>query len=131
MELGNVAAAAAPSTQVLGLQDFLQVLLTQLSWQDPLKPMDNQTFMAQMAQFTALEQAQSLNERMGRLLATQSALQSVALIGRSVEVQGPQGVLSGVVSTLQLQGEEPVFSLTTPDGRVVPDLTLARLLAVR
>jgi flagellar basal-body rod modification protein FlgD len=131
MELGNVPAAAAPGTRVLGLQDFLQVLLTQLSWQDPLKPMDNQTFMAQMAQFTALEQAQSLNERMGRLLATQSALQSVALIGRSVEVQGPQGVLSGVVSTLQLQGEEPVFSLTTPDGRVVPDLTLARLLAVR
>ena len=58
MELGNVPAAAAPGTRVLGLQDFLQVLLTQLSWQDPLKPMDNQTFMAQMAQFTALEQTQ-------------------------------------------------------------------------
>ncbi len=131
MDLGPVAADRTPASRVLGLQDFLRVLVTQLNWQDPLKPMDNQAFMAQMAQFTALEQAQSQNEKLGRLLATQSTLQSVSLIGRQVEVQGPQGTLAGVVSGLQLQGEAPVFSLTTPDGRVVPEITLDRLLAVR
>jgi len=47
----------------LGLQDFMKILLTQLTYQDPLKPMDNQQFMSQIAQFTTLEQSQQLNEK--------------------------------------------------------------------
>jgi flagellar basal-body rod modification protein FlgD len=42
----------------------MKILLTQLTYQDPLKPMDNQAFMAQMAQFTALQQAQDTNSKM-------------------------------------------------------------------
>ena len=69
------AVGATPSLQAhgLGMQDFLKILLTQLTFQDPLKPMDNQAFMAQMAQFTALEQTQQLNAKIDALLATQAA----------------------------------------------------------
>ena len=65
MTIGLVAApaAAGAASSALGLQDFMKVLLTQLTFQDPLKPMDNQAFMAQMAQFTGLEQTQRLNDR--------------------------------------------------------------------
>lgn len=56
----------------------MKILLTQLTYQDPLKPMDNQQFMAQMAQFTSLEQTQQLNQKMATLISNQAALQSVA-----------------------------------------------------
>ena len=61
MTIGLVAApaAAGAASSALGLQDFMKVLLTQLTFQDPLKPMDNQAFMAQMAQFTALTRRSS------------------------------------------------------------------------
>lgn len=51
---------AAPR-QNLDKNSFLRLLTTQLQYQDPMKPMDNQEFMAQMAQFSSLEQMQSLN----------------------------------------------------------------------
>ncbi|MGE5591737.1 MAG: flagellar hook assembly protein FlgD [Bacillota bacterium] len=47
--------------QELDKDAFLKLLVTQMQYQDPLNPMDNQQFMAQMAQFSALEQMQNLN----------------------------------------------------------------------
>ncbi|MFP4522751.1 MAG: flagellar hook assembly protein FlgD, partial [Fibrobacterota bacterium] len=53
--------------QELGKNDFLELLVTQLRYQDPLKPMDNQQFVAQMAQFSALEGTQNLEKAVGEL----------------------------------------------------------------
>lgn len=55
MAIDSTAAASA-STQ-LGMQDLLKVLLAQLTNQNPLKPMENQDFIGQIAQFSSLEQA--------------------------------------------------------------------------
>lgn len=135
MNIGPVAAATATNNpqaaQSLGLQDFMKILLTQLTYQDPMKPMDNQEFMAQMAQFTALEQSLRLNDRMQQLIDTHSALQSVGLIGRTVEISTPTGRVSGTVSSLSLQGEAPVMSVTVSGGAVLADVSLSRLLSVR
>jgi flagellar basal-body rod modification protein FlgD len=131
MELGPIAATSAAPANGIGLQDFLRILLTQLSFQDPLKPMDNQAFMAQMAQFASLEQTQRLNVNLEQLLASQSALQSVGLIGRSVDVETPSGVITGTVGSLSLKGQAPVLSVTTSGGAVLPDVALSRIAAVR
>ena len=48
----------------LGQDDLFEILLTQLTYQDPLKPLDNQEFIAQLAQFTSLEQSQQANSNM-------------------------------------------------------------------
>jgi flagellar basal-body rod modification protein FlgD len=122
------AAGAAGS---LGLQDFLKILLTQLNYQDPLKPMDNQEFMAQMAQFTSLEQTQQLNGKLDRLITNQAALQSVGLIGRTVDVTTASGKVTGVVSTLSLSGESPALSISTSGGTVLNDIQLSQIAAVR
>lgn len=123
--------AATPQAQSLGLEDFLKILLTQLNYQDPLKPMDNQQFMAQMAQFTSLEQTQRLNGKLDQLITNQAALQSVGLIGRSVDVETATGRVSGTVASLSLQGEAPLVSITTTQGAVLSDVALSRILAVR
>src|SRR5690349_19398354 len=99
----GASAPAAAQTTSLGLQDFLKILLTQLNYQDPLKPMDNQEFMAQMAQFTALEQTQQLNDRVQQLVDNQAALQSIGLIGRSIDFTTSSGRAAGPVPALSLQ----------------------------
>jgi flagellar basal-body rod modification protein FlgD len=133
MELGAISATAASAGagQAMGLQDFLKVLLTQLNYQDPLKPMDNQAFMAQMAQFTSLEQSQKLNDKIELLVANQAALQSVGLIGKTVSASADSGSISGIVSSLSLQGSSPLVSITTAAGAVVPDIPLSRIVSVR
>lgn len=115
----------------LGMQDFLKILLTQLTYQDPMKPMDNQAFMAQMAQFTALQQTQQLNDRMDALLSTQASLQSVGLIGKTVDVSTEAGLLSGVVRSLNLSGTRPELSIQKSDGTTVTGLSLGQITAVR
>jgi flagellar basal-body rod modification protein FlgD len=123
--------SALSGNSSIGLQDFLKILISQLSFQDPLKPMDNQQFMAQMAQFTALEQSQQLNTKMDALLSTQASLQSVGLIGRTVDVTTDTGTLSGTVVALSLSGSQPSISVRDSNGTVTPNLSLDQITAVR
>lgn len=116
----------------MGMEDFLKILLTQLTYQDPLKPMDNQEFMAQMAQFTALEQSQQVNEKISLLVANQAALQSIGLIGRAVDLTTAEGTkLSGTVSALSLSGESPSITVTTSAGATLAGVSLSQITAVR
>ena len=80
----NTSASATSTTTAttkkdtsLGKDDFLKMLVTQLKNQDPLKPMDDTAFIAQMAQFSSLEQMQNMNS------ATLST-QANGMIGRNV-----------------------------------------------
>lgn len=127
----DVVAPAAGTSNALGLQDFMKILLTQLTYQDPLKPMDNKEFMAQMAQFTALEQSQRLNERVQVLVENQAALQSLGLIGRTVEIATDSGAATGMVTALSLQGVSPLLTLALAGGQVMQDVRLAQILSVR
>ncbi len=125
------ATSTVSPTKSLGIEDFLKVLLTQLTYQDPLKPLDNQQFMAQIAQFTTLEQAQQTNSNLQQLVTNQAALQSVGLIGRTVDVTTPTGPLTGTVSALSLAGSSPLLTLKLSDGTLVSDVELSQLTAVR
>jgi flagellar basal-body rod modification protein FlgD len=63
-------AAAGKSSQQLGQADFLKLLVTQLQNQDPMNPMDNQQFVAQLATFSSLEQLMSINNAVTKLAGT-------------------------------------------------------------
>lgn len=133
MNIGTVTSAAStPAAGAsLGLQDFVKVLTTQLTYQDPLKPMDNQEFMAQMAQFTALEQTQQLNDRVQQLVDNQAALQSVGLIGRTVDFTTASGSSSGTVTALSLRGDSPALSVALAGGSVLDNVSVSQLTAIR
>lgn len=130
--LGSVAAASATlPTSSLNLQDFMTILASQLNNQDPLKPMDNQEFMGQLAQFTALEQTQQLNQNMESLLSIQSATQSVGLIGRSVHLTTASGTSSGHVTELSFSSGEPRLTVVTDAGPTLTDVRLSQISSVQ
>ena len=133
MTISSVSSSAsALQANPMGMEDFLKILLTQLTYQDPLKPMDNQEFMAQMAQFTSLEQTQQLNEKMSTLITNQAALQSVGLIGRTVDITTSTGAsLTGSVTALSLTGDAPALTVTTTSGITMSSVSLSQITAVR
>lgn len=128
---GGASAVGTVQGKGLDQQDFIKLLLTQLTYQDPLKPMDNQQFMAQMAQFTALQQTSELNTNMLQLIQNQAALSSVGLIGRSVDVQTAAGTMTGKVAGLSYSSGLPVITLETSSGEKLTDISLSQLINVR
>ena len=87
----------------LGQDDFLKLLVAQLGAQDPLNPQKDTEFIAQMAQFTSLEQSKSMQSDIAQLRTDQQFLQANALIGRKVQVEDSQGAqIEGTVSAVQV-----------------------------
>jgi flagellar basal-body rod modification protein FlgD len=124
-------AGAAPDNLSISQLDFLRILVTQLSFQDPLKPLDNQEFVAQIAQFTTLEQTRQMSDRIDTLLAIQSSSQSVGLIGKTVEVATSSGPAQGTVTTVTFQGGQPLLSLQLANGAFVTGVSPADVTLVR
>ncbi|MBI3974217.1 MAG: hypothetical protein HY332_23310 [Chloroflexi bacterium] len=80
----------------LGKEDFLKLLLAQLSNQDPLRPMEDREFIAQLAQFNTLEQMQQANRNLVALIASQTLAQASALLGKQIEARGVKGEVTAV-----------------------------------
>ena len=77
--------------QTLGKEEFMTLLLKQLSYQDPLNPLDNTEFTAQLTQFSSLEELNNINSTLEDVLSFQHSMQNAAvtnMIGKSVEVEG-------------------------------------------
>lgn len=82
----SLAVNGRQAQQSLGKDDFLKLLITQLSNQDPTSPMDNTQFIAQMAQFSSLEQMTNMNQEFGKLNNMPVSSQAVGTIGKTVDV---------------------------------------------
>jgi len=100
----TTSAGSTESSSSLGKDDFLQLLITQMQYQDPLDPMDNTEYVAQLAQFSTLEQM----ENMSSCIEFQ---QATAMIGENVklEITADDGstelVYGEVTSVSQISGE--------------------------
>lgn len=125
------STAAANAVTQIGIQDFLKILVAQLGNQDPLKPMDNQEFVTQLAQFTSLQQTQEMNDKLGSLLTAQASMQSVGLLGRTVDVTTETGNSSGIVKGLSFTSGAPRLTIDTGNSTFVTDINLASVTAVR
>ena len=84
----------------LGKDDFLKLLVTQLSNQDPLSPMENTEFIAQMAQFSSLEQMTNMSNNFERLSTLMNTSAATETIGRAVEIEVGDTTVIGVVEAV-------------------------------
>jgi flagellar basal-body rod modification protein FlgD len=122
---------AKEATKSLGKNEFLKLLLAQLQNQDPTKPMDNQAFVAQLAQFSSLEQLQALGEKFDMMTVAQAStnqLQVAGLVGKQVEFRTDALHLAGkpleVKGNLSLDADSVVAVVTDASGATVRTLTL-------
>jgi flagellar basal-body rod modification protein FlgD len=104
--IGQAEANATKRTanKELGKDAFLQLLVAQLKNQDPQKPMDDTSFIAEMAQFSSLEQMQNLNKTMESQQAFASLTQASGMIGKYVQLQDSangSAVVTGQVSEVR------------------------------
>lgn len=115
----------------LSMDDLLRILMTELTYQDPLKPVENKDFLAQMAQFSSLDTSRQLNENIERLLSLQSLNQSVGLLGKTVDATVSTGTVSGQVTALTMVAGEPQITVKSANGEVFAGITLAQVQTIR
>ena len=112
----TTSKSGSRKTGELGKDDFLNLLVTQLRYQDPLNPTDDKEFIGQMAQFSALEQMQNMNSSF-------SATKAFSMIGREIsavitdESTNESKDISGYVSDVKLSGGK---TYVVVNGKDVP-----------
>ncbi len=115
----------------LSEQDFINLFLTQLTFQDPLDPVDNREFLAQLAQFTTIQQTQTLNDNLMGALEMQASTQAVNLIGKTVEIQRNGQRLDGTITTVSFQNNQAVLTMQESNGDEITDVALSEIVLVR
>ena len=108
------AEAANPRVPVktLGQDDFLKLMVTQFTNQDPLSPMKDTEYIAQMTSFTSLEQAKSMSGEITKLRADSQTLQATSLLGKTVAVPGAtdkDAQVVGIVSAVEIKAGKPMI----------------------
>ena len=104
-EANGVKVAQAGSADAvggaMGKDQFMKLLITEMQNQDPLNPVDNKEMIAQLAQFSSLEQMQNLTTQFSNYRRESSMALSYALVGQNVQLQMADGTsASGTVSQL-------------------------------
>lgn len=104
---------------IMGKEDFLQLLVTQLKSQDPMNPMKDQEFAAQLAQFSSLEQLLNINETLGGQSESTSALADRINRSTAADLLGKDVQAAGDVLGWTGEGEVPLsFELDGPAEEV-------------
>lgn len=125
------SASASSGLNGINLDSFLKIVLAQLTYQDPLKPVDSAQFVTQLAQMTSLEQSRQLTDKVDSLLAVQSATQVIGLLGKQVEVATDStSTTVGTVTSVTFQNGTPQFSITS-GTTVLPNITADKIILVR
>ena len=99
-------------TKTMGQTEFLSLLVTQMRNQDPLKPVADTEFIAQMAQFTSLEQTKEMSADIQQLRQSFGLTQGTALMGKNVRIatgeQENKVFTNGIVTDLEVNKDGEV-----------------------
>lgn len=136
----NTAAPVATSSTAqtasdafgLSFDSLLKIILTQLTYQDPLKPMDNFQFVSQLAQFSQIQQGQVVADRMKQLVNAQSTVQATGLLGKVVDIDaGNSQTISGTVKAVSFQNGDARLTIETATKQTISNLALTSVSQIR
>jgi flagellar basal-body rod modification protein FlgD len=116
----------------LGKDEFLKLMMAQLSQQDPTAPSDSNAFIAQLAQFTSLEQMQNVNTSLQSLLIGQASTNNnsaINLVGKDVlyktdEITLEKGATPSASAKLSAAADQVTAVITDDSGKVIRTLHL-------
>jgi len=128
---GSGTQDAATSAFGLSFESLLKIILTQLTYQDPLKPVDNFEFVSQLAQFSQIQLGQTTNDKLGTLVSAQGTAQAASLLGRTVDIPSGSTVISGKVTAITFANGDPQLTITTGDQQTISGLSLANVSQIR
>lgn len=115
----------------LSFESLLKIVLTQLTYQDPLKPMDNFEFVSQLAQFSQIQQTQDMSESLKLLVSAQSTSQAATLLGKVVDIPMSGVTLSGEVTAISFVDGAPRLTIRTANNQTISDLSLSAVTQIR
>lgn len=124
-------ASAITRKNSISQDDFIKLFLAQLQFQDPLEPVDNREFLAQLAQFSALEQSRQTSENLASMLTMNAADQAVGLIGKTVDAQVQGNTLTGTVIAVEFTSAGPKLSVRNGSGPVQTGIALSQVSLVK
>ncbi|KRC52622.1 MULTISPECIES: flagellar hook assembly protein FlgD [unclassified Nocardioides] len=115
---GHASTGSTTSTATSADKNmFLELMVTQMKYQDPMNPTDSSQMLAQTAQFTSLEKLEAISDQNAMLISTQLAFGATSMIGQTVRWYDKDGVeQSGTVQGTTYMGTGPVLSV---DGQQV------------
>jgi flagellar basal-body rod modification protein FlgD len=126
----NPAAAPAQRKTTLTQDDFMNLFVTQMKFQDPLQPLDNNQMATQMAQFNTVDALATMNNTLNQMMtnqASQNNLQATSLIGKKIEAKGNTfSIQQGVVSNGAYQLSQPgnvLIQISDSNGNLVQQIT--------
>lgn len=131
MQVDSIGASLgtqnSTNNNVVSQDDFIRLFLAQLTFQDPLEPINNEQFLAQMAQFASLEQTRVVNETLEQQTFLQSSGQALSMIGRNVEVSSETGNVTGTISAISFSQSGASLTVTKDDNSFISNVRLSQI----
>ena len=112
----NIANVAKASTNKLDSDQFMQILLAQMTHQNPLEPMDNAEMTSQFSQLNSLQELREIHTGMDKLSASNQVMYLASLIGKTVKANRQDGkVIEGVVEGVITEKDNPQLRIGTEE----------------
>lgn len=128
---GSTTQQAATDAFGLSFESLLKIILTQLTYQDPLKPMDNFEFVSQLAQFSQIQIGQTGNDRLEAMAIAQANAQATSLLGRTVEIPAGSATLSGKVISVTFAEGSPRVAIQTATNQTISNISISSISQIR
>lgn len=131
--IGNVTNVnAASENSSVSQEEFIRLFLAQLQFQDPLEPLNNREFLAQLAQFSVLEQTRQSNDSLSTLTVLGSSNQALDVLNQDVEViQSDGSTFSGSVEGVHFNTTGVTLTIKDNTGGFLDDVSLGQVRLVK
>jgi flagellar basal-body rod modification protein FlgD len=118
--------SSSSSSNTMGMEDFLQLLTTQIANQDPLEPMKDTEFISQMANVASLENQQKFTQSFTEFAESQSQVATQAYLGRKVTIETDSGERKSSVAEAVERSDDGQITVTV-DGKAYPIANIVRV----